>query len=303
MVNEDKIILFWNKILRISFSIQTIIMYFCTMFFSRSHIILFIFTVLVAFSACSGYEKLLKSPDYALKYNKAVQYYDNEEYVKAATLLDQVASIYRGTTKADTVYYYQAKSYFMQRDYILSGHHFSNLALNYPNSAFREEAEFMTAYCYYMQSPRPELDQENTKKAIASFQLFLIQNPHSKRAGEAQAYIDELRNKLVEKSYLSGKLYYNLGDYKASIIALQNSLNDFPNTEHREELMFLLLKSNFLLAENSILQKQSERYQATVDEYYSFVSEFPESRYRREADDIYDDSLSRLGNTGMLEEE
>ena len=191
----------------------------------------------------------------------------------------------------------------MQRDYILSGHHFNNLAVNYPNSVFREESEYMMAYCFYKQSPRPSLDQDNTEKAIAAFQLFIIQNPGSTRIPEAQEYIDEMRNKLVQKSYMSGKLYYNLGDYKASIIALENSLNDFPDTEHREELMFLLLKSHFLLAENSIIQRQAERYQATVDEYYSFVGEFSESKYRREADRIYDSALGEIGSRDMLSEQ
>jgi outer membrane protein assembly factor BamD len=161
----------------------------------------------------------------------------------------------------------------------------------------------MVAYCYYKQSPKPSLDQETTEMAIASFQIFILQNPGSERVLEAEKYIAELRNKLVQKSYMSGKLYYDLGDYKASIIALQNSLNDFPDTEHREELMFLLLKSHFLLAENSIIQKQIERYQATVDEYYSFVGEFPESQYRKEADRIYDEALAKIGNTDILSEQ
>ena len=273
------------------------------MFFSRIYIILLIVTALVVVSSCSGYEKLLKSSDYPLKYSKAIEYFENEEYVRAGTLLDQVVNIYRGTTKADTVYYYQARSYYMQRDYILSGHHFSNLATNYPNSVYAEESEYMTAYCHYMLSPKPSLDQENTERAIAAFQLFIIMNPGSTKIPEANAYIDEMRNKLVQKSYMSGKLYYNLGEYKASIIALENSLNDFPDTEHREELMFLLLKSHFLLAENSIYQKRIERYQDTVDEYYSFVGEFPESRYRREADRIYDDALAMIGDSDFLSEQ
>ncbi len=270
------------------------------MFFRRSYVILLVVIGLVLVSACSGYEKLMKSSDYVMKYDKAMEYYENKEYVRSGTLFDQISTVYRGTTKADTVYYYQAKSYYMQRDYILSGHHFSNLAANYPNSVFREEAEFMVAYCYYKLSPKPSLDQESTQKAIGNFQLFMYQNPGSERIPEAQAYIDEMRNKLVQKSYMSGKLYYNLGDYKASIISLQNSLNDFPNTEHREELMFLLVKSHFLLAENSIPQRQMERYQATVDEYYSFVGEFSDSRYRREADKIYDTALVATGSIDML---
>jgi outer membrane protein assembly factor BamD len=273
------------------------------MFLRKLYIILLVFIGLALFSGCSGYEKLLKSSDYALKYTKALEYYENEEYVRAGNLFDQITNVYRGTTKADTVYYYQAKCYYMQRDYILSGHHFNNLALNYPNSAFREEAQYMVAYCHYKMSPRPSLDQATSQKAIDAFRLFLYQNPGSERASEAQAYIDEMKNKLVQKSYMSGKLYYNLGEYKASIIALQNSLNDYPDTEHREELMFLLVKSHFLLAENSIYQRQQERYQSTVDEYYSFIGEFPESRYRREADRIYEESLGKIGGQEMLSEQ
>jgi outer membrane protein assembly factor BamD len=128
----------------------------------------------------------------------------------------------------------------------------------------------------------------------------MIKYPRSERNDMAKIYIDEMRNKLVQKSYLSAKLYYNLEEYKASIIALQNSLNEFPDTEHREELMFLLLRSNFLLAENSILSRQVERYQDAVDEYYSFVGEFPESKYRQQADRIYDEALKSIPDENIL---
>jgi outer membrane protein assembly factor BamD len=270
------------------------------MFFNRNHIILLVVTVLLVFSGCSGYEKLLKSADYRLKFTKAMEYYDAEEFVRAGTLFDQISAVYRGTTKADTVFYYQAKSYFNQRDYILSGHHFRNLASNFPNSVYAEESDYMVAYCFFKQSPKPSLDQESSVQAVNYFQLFMIKYPNSERNAEARVYIDEMRNKLVQKSYLSAKLYYNLEEYKASIIALQNSLSEFPNTEHREELMFLLLRSNFLLAENSIVTRQVERYQDAVDEYYSFVGEFPESNYRQQADRIYDDALKNIPDENIL---
>jgi outer membrane protein assembly factor BamD len=48
------------------------------MFFSRDHIILLIFIGLVVISGCGGYEKLLKSSDYAMKYQKALEYYEDE---------------------------------------------------------------------------------------------------------------------------------------------------------------------------------------------------------------------------------
>jgi len=270
------------------------------MFFDRVHIKLFFIGFLLLIISCSGYEKLLKSHDYRLKYKKAMEFYAEEEYVKAATLLDQIAPVYRGTIKADTVFYYQAMSYYMQRDYILAGHHFSQLAKDYPNSVYAEEADYMTGYCYYKLSPKPSLDQENTIKAMNTFQLFMIKYPDSPRVEEAQLLTEELRDKLVEKSYLNGKLYYDLGDYKAAIIALRNSLNDYPNTKHREELMFLILKSSYLLANNSIIQKRKERFQDTIDEYYTFISEFPESKYRKEAERMYEEAMNIAGTDNQL---
>jgi outer membrane protein assembly factor BamD len=46
---------------------------------------------------------------------------------------------------------------------------------------------------------------------------------------------------------MSAKLYYNLGDYKAAVIALNNSIEQFPETKYREEIMFLILKASYLL--------------------------------------------------------
>lgn len=257
-----------------------------------------VFTAVIL--SCKGYEQVLKSRDYKLKLEKAMEYYNTGEWVRASTLFDQIAPVYRGTLKADTVFYYQARSYYMQRDYILSGHYFSQLATDYPGSAFAEEADFMTGYCYYLQSPKPSLDQENTNKAVTTFQLFMLKYPDSERIPEARKYIDELRNKLVEKSYLNAKLYYNLGNYKASIIALKNSLNEFPDTRYREELLFLILKSTYLLADNSVPSKRKQRFQDTIDEYFTFISEFPESNYKKEAQKMYEMAMNVAGPTEQL---
>lgn len=270
------------------------------MFLKRVNNILFFLVFTSVIFSCKGYEQVLKSRDYKLKLEKAMEYYNNGEFVRASTIFDQIAPVYRGTIKADTVFYYQARSYYMQKDYILSGHYFNTLATDYPNSAFAEEADFMTGYCYYLQSPKPSLDQENTTRAITTFQLFMLKYPRSTRVQEALKYIDEMRNKLVEKSYLNARLYFNLGDYKASIIALKNSLNEFPDTKYREELLFLILKSSYLLADNSIQSKRKQRFQDAIDEYFTFISEFPESNYQKEAQKMYEMAMNIAGPTEQL---
>ena len=256
---------------------------FCKMRFNLPIIIL----LFVLFSGCGEYEKILKSDDYDMKYEKALSYYDQEKYIKAVTIFEQILPRFRGTEKSEKINFLHAKSYYLMGNYTMAGHHFRTFFKTYGNSEYAEEAYFLAAYCYYLLSPRPSLDQENSFKAINAFTLFMNRYPAGKRVKECNLLIKELQDKLSEKSYLNAKLYFSLGDYKAAKVAIQNSLEEYPDTKFREELLFLKLKSQFLLSENSVPEKQKERYQTTLDEYYSFIEEFPGSNYQKDIERIY----------------
>lgn len=250
-------------------------------------------------SGCSNYQKLLKSQDYDQWYIEGVKYYEKEDYTRAATLLSQLVNIYRGTDKAEEVNYIYANCLYGLHDDVLSGHYYREYVKNFPASEKAEECQFMSAYTYYNLSPKPRLDQTATEQAIQEFQLFINMYPNSPRVEEATRLMDELRDKLVYKSYLSAKLYYDLGDYlgnnyKSAVIAAQNSLKDFPDTKYREELSFLILESKYIQAVKSVEEKKEERIRDTIDEYYTFVNEFPEGKYKKRADRILIDSESML---------
>jgi len=42
------------------------------------------------------------------------------------------------------------------------------------NSPFVVDAAFYEAYCYYLSSPKPELDQTNTYQALDALRLFMV---------------------------------------------------------------------------------------------------------------------------------
>ena len=254
------------------------------------------FILLIVIVSSCKYEKLLKSRDYKLKYQKALEYYAEEDHMRAEGLFEQLKPILKGTKQADTVYFYAAYCSYYQKSYLLGAHYFDEFKKYYGNSHFVEETEYMKAYCTYKLSPKSSLDQTYSLQAIALFGLYMSRYPDSDKTQECLGYIKELRNKIVDKSYQSAKLYYNLGNYKAAIIALNNSIYEFPETKYREEIMYLVLKAKFLLAENSVLEKKIERYQSTVDEYYAFLGEFPESEYINDATDMFDNSQSKLKN-------
>jgi len=243
--------------------------------------------VLVLASSCGEYEKILKSTDFELKKAKAKEYYDAGQYVKSSELLTQIIPRYRATDEAEELNWMNAQSYYGMKDYMMAGSYYKAFVEQFPFGLHAEEANFLAAMCDMKISLRPELDQQSTRDAIEGFKLFAVRYPSSPKVEESKKYVKDLEDQLVEKSYLSAKLYYDMKQYKAAVVALNNSIKEFPNTKNREELMFLKLNSLYMYAYNSLKIKQRERYQAALDDYYSFMEEFPKSQYAKDVNSIY----------------
>lgn len=244
--------------------------------------------------SCNSYEKLLKSPDLELKYEKAKEYYNKKDYYRALPLFEELISVYKGTRDIEKIYYYFAYCQYGQGDYLLASYHFRNLVQTYPKSSYAEECQYMYAYCYYVLSPPYSLDQGYTQKAIESFQLFINSYPSSTRIEECNKRIDELRSKLREKAFESARLYYRLGYYKSASLAFSNILKDYPGIDNNEEVMLYVLRSDYLLAVNSIPSKKTERFEKAVQTYYAFIDRFPKSVFLKEAESIYTDCRKEL---------
>ena len=250
------------------------------------------FVIAVVFVGCGEYNKILKSTDNEFKYNAAIKYYNNGEYARSTPLFESLSIPFNGTTRDDTVNFYEAKGYYMLGDRVAADSYLSQFCRVFGRSGFVEEAYHLKAVNLYDMSLRSELDQSNTLNALIAINEFRTLYPQSEFWKDDKDIENELKNRIEEKSYLSAKLYYLIEDYKAAVIALRNSVKDYPDSEYKEELMFLALKSSYLYAKKSVRRKQAERYIAAIDEYYNFLSEFPASKYLAEAENIYNDALS-----------
>lgn len=240
------------------------------------------------------FNKLVKSTDMEAKYAAAVQYFEKENYTRALTLFEELMSVYRGTAKAEEIHYYYAYCNYNTDDYLVAGYHFRQFVKTYPTSVHTEECAYMNAYCFYLTSPEYSLDQIDTKLAIKEFQKFTNQYPKSEKIPKCNELLDELRAKLERKAYENAILYYNLGDYKASVASFDNFIKDFAGSNHVEELIYLSIKSYYLLALNSIESKKAERFKASVDMYIKFVDSHPQSNYLKQAEMVYSSALKQL---------
>jgi outer membrane protein assembly factor BamD len=250
--------------------------------------------IMMLTSSCGGYEKLLKGTDFDLKKARAKEYFEAGKYVKSTELIEQILPRFRASESGEDLTWMIAQSYYGMKQYDIAGSYFRSYVEQFGYGKHVEEGTFMSALCDYYGSPRAELDQENTRRAIEGFKVFLARFPASPRVDECKKLMTELQERLVEKSYLSAKLYYDMEQYKAAVTALSNSLKEYADTKYREEMMYLKLSSLFLYAGRSYDFRQKERYQATLDDYYSFMEEFPSSSYEKDVKKIYEDTARYL---------
>jgi outer membrane protein assembly factor BamD len=255
----------------------------------------FIFILFLAvITSCNSYSKLLKSDDPHAKLEAAMDYYESESYYRTLQLLESVSPFFRGRPEQEKIYYYYAYAHYHQGEYIVAAFHFANLAKTLPNSQYAEESQYMSAYCKYLHSPDFFLDQTFTKEAIQEMQLFINKFPKSERIALANQMIDEMRAKMELKSFENAKMYVQIEEYQAAVVALGNVIKDFPGTKYTEEAMFLKIKAWHLYANGSIAAKQAERYEEVKTAYKNFVNDFPESQFKNEATFYYNSAVKNI---------
>jgi outer membrane protein assembly factor BamD len=246
--------------------------------------------------SCDGYNKLLKSSDYDLKFNRAREYFDKGQYVKSSQLYEELIPVVKGTDRAEEVYYYYTWSEYNMGDYLLSQYHFKNYTRQFPNGKHVEECYYMNAFCYFLNSPNFKLDQTYTKNAIKEFQSFVDLYPESKRLDSCNILVDQLRGKLERKDYEIVKQYHQLSDWKAVIVAAKNYVKEYPSSIYDEEMFFLLIDSYYTLALNSVYSKKEERLAGAMENYVKFVELYPKSSYLSRAENIYNSSKRQIEN-------
>lgn len=247
---------------------------------------------LAILASCGEYNRVLKSRDVNYKFDYAKRAFNEKKYVNAITVLTDIITPLRGGPDGEESLYLLAMSHFENKDYANSGVYFKTYYQRYPKGKYAELANFYSGYGYYLDSPEPQLDQSMTLKAIEELTAFLERYPKSDRANIAQNAVFEMQDKLTLKELQNAQLYYNLGNfmgnnYQSAIIVAQNALKNYPYSKYKEDFELLILKSKYQEARQSIAEKRTDRYREVVDEYYSYINNFPDTKHRKEVDNIF----------------
>ena len=142
----------------------------------------FIPVLVIAFllgSCGTGMNKILKNADPEYKLRMAEQFFVKKKYSKAQIIYEDIMPYFKTGKEFENIYYKYAYCAYYQQDYFNAENLFKTFLEIFPNSPRSEEIDYMRAYSFFKQSPKPELDQTNTIKAMGMMQTFINTHPGS----------------------------------------------------------------------------------------------------------------------------
>ncbi|GAB4046899.1 outer membrane protein assembly factor BamD [Spirosoma litoris] len=263
--------------------------------------------VVFLLGSCSPFSKLQKSGSDDAKYKGAIAYYKKGDWYRAGLLFEELIPVLKGSNESEMAQFYYAYTQFHQGQYLLSSTLFKKFYETFARSDYAQEAMYMYAYSLYRDTPSFNLDQSNTLTATSALQDFINAYPDSKYRDDATKQILELRGKLERKAYEKAKLYYktsgfNIASYKSSVIAINNFQKEFPDSEYNEELAFLKVDAEFSLAQNSLENKQKERYQEAISYHQAFIDKYPNSKYLKQSEKMFETSQKEIDRLDKAEQ-
>lgn len=232
-------------------------------------------------TSCSNYNKVLKSDDYQAKFELANKLYDEGKYDRCIGFYEQVYQRFPKQAEGEVSYFRIGKSYYLGGDFYMGGYFLGEFTSRFPFSPKVEEATFLSAMCSVNNSPEPSLDQSATEVGINELQQFVDRFPDSELVDSCNNIMDRLQFKLETKKHDAVTLYAKTQNYRAAVTSAEEFLKSYPISIFKEEVAYLLVDNSFLLAKNSIPTKKLERTVQTLERYRNFVSEFPNSKYKR----------------------
>ncbi|MFQ6677913.1 MAG: outer membrane protein assembly factor BamD [Fidelibacterota bacterium] len=218
--------------------------------------IIIIVAIILLITACSS-SKPQEDVDLQVLFDKAMISLEKKRYLRAQEEFNNLAIQGLHTDLGDDAQFYLGESYFLNKEYILAIAEYDRLIRRMGFSEFVQKARWRVCQCYVNQSPKYYHEQISTDNALSKLQEFLDDYPDSEYANEAISTISKLRDKLAKKLYETGRLYIKMDEYESAILAYQDLLSKYYDTDFVGDAHVQIIKC---YSEMGDLDKANEYY-------------------------------------------
>lgn len=192
-----------------------------------------------ATAGCGGSLKESKVGGVA-SFDRGKAEFDRGDYLAAIEDLKAYVEQFPGTEKTDDALFYLGESYFKTKDYTLAAGQYDRLIRDFPQSSLHPNALYQLARCDDLQSRPASLDQTETTRAISRYKDFLELYPENPHAADARGRVDALNDRLAEKRWRNGRLYYRLKHTEAAGFYFRSVIQDYPQSRWAGESRLML---------------------------------------------------------------
>ncbi len=201
------------------------------------YLIIFQWFILIGCASAPDITKM--EPESAYRYLE--RQFQKGKYQVAIDGLNFFTLNYSGSALVDSAQFMLAQAHFNLKEYLLAADAFAELTQRFPRSPLVPEAMFYQGYCYFKLSPRYDLDQEYTNRAIETLQTFIDLYPNYKfQTKEAEKLITLCRDKLAQKDFMTGLIYYKMKDFTPATIYFQNVIDKYYDLEWAAKATYYL---------------------------------------------------------------
>lgn len=231
-----------------------------------------IFLALLVLPACSPPDF---DPDWTAEelYDYGMERLEQEDWLDAMDAFRAITLSHSGNDIVDDALYHQGRMHIELEEYPLAVLVFRRLISDFPQSPYSDESQYQLAYATFLQSNPPHLTQDKTFEAIRELQYFLDVYPDSEWTVEVHELLQECFDKVAEKDYRIGNLYYKLKDWEAARLYFGELLETYPMSNWA-------LRAQYEIAES---YAREGKFSEAIEQFEIFIQSYPANELSAEA--------------------
>lgn len=209
----------------------------------------------------------------ALEEGKALM--EAEKYNRARKYLSQAFEVEPNSRSGREGLLLLADSYYLagnNANWIQAEAKYRDFLNRFPTSDLAAYAQYQIANSLAARVEKPNRDQSATYKALQAYQELVRLYPTSEYAVEAEAKIDEVRNRLAEHEFVVGDFYLRYRYPTAAAGRFEQLLERFPEYDDRDKALYHL----GLAYSRS---RDREKYDLAEPTFERLREEYPESQW------------------------
>jgi outer membrane assembly lipoprotein YfiO len=202
---------------------------------SRVSTLLILIAAGMTLGACAGGRGDSDRDTIEARFERGIAHFEKKRWTRAGEDFKWVVTNNPASSIAAEAQFSYAECLFRQKLYIEAQVEFERLIRQWASSAHLVEARYRIVECLVAQSPKFYFDQKSTRDAINELQDFVDDFPASQQRKEAEGRIAELREKIAQKYYESGRLYLKWRRSPSARLYLENILFQYYDTSYADK--------------------------------------------------------------------